>query len=266
VSDWQTFGWPAGGVSVSCPRVNRNQDGRLEVFAIGSDGNVWSMPQVSPSDGWSASWAYFGRPPGLSISNLAMGHDQDGRLFFFVLGSDNAIYFRWQSVVNDGWDPNWWSMGHPTGVSLYAPAWGRNPPSGRQEVFAIGDDGNLWHRWQVAPNDGWSDWGSLGKPPSGLKSYSRPVVGHNRDGTMEVFAPSNDFNLWHIEQIAPGDGWGGWANLGQPPVGLLNEDPAVGHQMNGRLVVFAAGADGAIWLDTTGAKAYLPLVVKNQGG
>lgn len=81
---------------------------------------------------------------------------------------------------------------------------------------------------------------------------------------MEVFAPSPDFNFWHIGQTAPGDGWGSWASLGQPTVGLLNEDPAVGQQQNGRLMVFAAGADGAIWLNMTGAKVYLPLVVKNQ--
>lgn len=82
---------------------------------------------------------------------------------------------------------------------------------------------------------------------------------------MEVVAPSYDSHLWHIGQIAPGDGWGNCASLGAPPVGLLDEDPAVGQQQNGRLVVFAAGGDGAIWLDMTGAKVYLPLVVKDQG-
>jgi hypothetical protein len=137
-------------------------------------------------------------------------------------------------------------------------------PDGRQEVFAIGDDGNLWHRYQLSPNSGWSGWGSLGQPPAGLKSYSRPVVGYNQDGTMEVLAPSYDFNLWHIGQTAPGDGWGNWASLGLPPVGLLDEDPAVGQQQNGRLLVFAAGGDGAIWLNMTGATIYLPLVVKDQ--
>jgi hypothetical protein len=196
VSGWLTFSQLAIGVTATCPQVNHNQDGRLEVFTIGSDGNVWSMPQTYPSDGWG-NWVYFGRPPGRSISNLAVGHDQDGRMFFFVLGDDNAIYFRWQSAINDGWDPDWWGMGKPAGVNLYAPVDGMNT-DGRQELFAIGDDGNLWHRWQTAPNSGWIGWTSMGKPSSTLEAYSRPVVGYNQNGAMEVFARGNDFNLWYI--------------------------------------------------------------------
>jgi hypothetical protein len=34
----------------------------------------------------------------------------------------------------------------------------------RLEAFALGQDGNLWHNWQVAPGDGWSGWFSLGQP------------------------------------------------------------------------------------------------------
>jgi hypothetical protein len=34
--------------------------------------------------------------------------------------------------------------------------------NGRLEVFAIGRDHVLYHRWQLAPNGGWSGWASLG--------------------------------------------------------------------------------------------------------
>jgi hypothetical protein len=33
---------------------------------------------------------------------------------------------------------------------------GRNA-DGRQEIFVLGDDNALWQKWQVAPNNGWSD-------------------------------------------------------------------------------------------------------------
>ena len=29
-------------------------------------------------------------------------------------------------------------------------------------VCARGSDGAVWHRWQTAPSNGWSDWYSLG--------------------------------------------------------------------------------------------------------
>ena len=38
---------------------------------------------------------------------------------------------------------------------------GRNA-DGRLEVFARGADGGIWHKWQTAPNNGWSGWASLG--------------------------------------------------------------------------------------------------------
>jgi hypothetical protein len=35
---------------------------------------------------------------------------------------------------------------------------------GRLELFVVGADGNLWHRWQTAASNGWSAWTSHGHP------------------------------------------------------------------------------------------------------
>jgi hypothetical protein len=32
------------------------------------------------------------------------------------------------------------------------------------KLFVVGRDGNLWHKWQTAANDGWSEWVSHGQP------------------------------------------------------------------------------------------------------
>ncbi len=32
---------------------------------------------------------------------------------------------------------------------------------GRIEMFASSNDNGLYHVWQTAPNNGWSDWGFL---------------------------------------------------------------------------------------------------------
>ena len=63
----------------------------------------------------------------------------------------------------------------------------------------MGSDDALWHIWQVAPNNGWSDWESLGKPkdhfdgsePPKDRDLSEPLVQKNADGHLEVFAPGN---------------------------------------------------------------------------
>lgn len=261
---WQTFGWPQNTVSLTCPQVGRNADGRLEVFSIGSDGNLWTMPQAAPSGGW-ASWAYLGKPSGRTICCLAWGNDYDSREAIYALGDDNAIYLNFQIYTNDGWS-GWYPFPRPSGVNLYAPAIGWNQ-DGRQELFAIGDDGNLWTLWQATPNSDltWVGWANLGKPPTGtLRQNRKPVVGQS--GTpeikMEVFAQSNDGAFWHIGQIGANDGWGKWSSLGQPPVGLGDSDAAIGNNNNGQLVFFAVGNDGAIWENPAGAALYLPLIVR----
>ncbi len=66
----------------------------------------------------------------------------------------------------------------------------------------------MWHKWQVAPNDGWSGWASM----SGW--IDRLAVGQNAAGRLEIFARGSDGALWHKWQVAPNDGWSGWASMG----------------------------------------------------
>jgi hypothetical protein len=74
---------------------------------------------------------------------------------------------------------------------------GRNA-SGRMELFVRGTDNALWHRWQTAPNSGWSPWASLG----GVLT-SNIAVGQNADGRLELFVRGTDGALWHKWQGAP---------------------------------------------------------------
>ena len=43
----------------SVPTVTNDADGRLEVFARGTDNALWHIWQTAPSNGWS-SWASLG--------------------------------------------------------------------------------------------------------------------------------------------------------------------------------------------------------------
>ena len=85
---------------------------------------------------------------------------------------------------------------------------------GRLEIFVQAADNTFWHKWQTAPNNGWSDW-------QGLQGSGSAFLGRNNDGRLELFA--TDVNEYqHIWQIAPrgverleppcpipGSGWGG---------------------------------------------------------
>ena len=102
-------------------------------------------------------------------------------------------------------------MTHGDGIRHVVPAGGTLAQNGdgRLEVFARGDDNALWHIWQIAPNNGWSGWASLGGNFPG-----QPAVWMNADGRLEVFVRGDDNALWHIWQTAPNNGWSGWTSLG----------------------------------------------------
>jgi hypothetical protein len=110
---------------------------------------------------------------------------------------------------------------------------GRNH-DGRLEAFWLHGT-EVRHRWQTAPNSGWSDSGSLGG-----WTQDAIAVGVNGDGRLELFV-TNHGKCSHVWEAVQG-GWSGWAKLG---TGLAGS-PAVQTNRDGRLEVFARAANNTI--------------------
>lgn len=228
-------GWPSlGGIIISSPAMARNQDGRLEVFAIGVDNCLYHIWQTAPNNGWSG-WARLGTLRVKGAINVIRSND--GKLVVFIRGEDNAIWHIWQTAPNSGWS-NWESLG---GNKTSAPAAVVNA-DGRMEVFARGTDNAIYQKNQTWPNGPWwpvfGFWNSLGGVLVGP-----PAAARNADGRLEIFARGTDNAIWHKWQLSPGGGWSGWASLG----GVLTSDPVVGTNSDGRIEVFALGTDNAVW-------------------
>ncbi len=88
------------------------------------------------------------------------------------------------------------------------------------------------------PNGGGSDLPTLGGDVA-----SRPALGKNADGRLEVFARGAGGDVVTTFQTQPNGGWSPWYSLGGSIAGV----PAVGVNADGRLEVFARGTDHAIW-------------------
>ncbi|HEV2393111.1 MAG TPA: two-component regulator propeller domain-containing protein [Verrucomicrobiae bacterium] len=117
------------------------------------------------------------------------------------------------------------------------PVVGRNA-DGYLEVFSVGPDGQLRHRWQRASNGDWSFWLSLGGPfLPGL------AVATNRNGQLEVFAVERiRHTLRQITQTMPNSrDWTTWKDLGGP----VGAPIAATHDLDGRLEVFAPDVQGS---------------------
>jgi hypothetical protein len=96
-------GGPGTGLS-GRPAVARNQDGRLELFMQGSDGNVWHCWQSAPGAGPWSPWHSLGNPP-FGQPQVAAEAQADGRLvlFAFATGGDLGLAVLEQTAPNDGW-------------------------------------------------------------------------------------------------------------------------------------------------------------------
>jgi hypothetical protein len=53
--------------------------------------------------------------------------------------------------------------------------------------------------------------------------------------------------MWHIRQTAPSENWSQWSSREAPPAVGLVGSPAVAAGAEGRLELFVAGTDGALW-------------------
>jgi hypothetical protein len=240
-NSWASLGNPQE-TEIGSPFAQRNQDGRLEVFAIGS-GEIFNISQLFPNGGWRDSWRSKGKPSSsISVKSHAVGRNADGRQQIFAIGEDGALWQQWQVTPNDGWS-QWETLGTPTADTALMNrfAVGRNQDL-RQEVFAVGSDGNIWQIWQTAPNGGWSNWREMGRPPTtpGIRPSDRITVERNADGRQELFVMGGDDAVWHIWQVAPNGGWNDWESLDKPEDRDLSQ-PLAHKNADGHLEVFAPG-------------------------
>jgi hypothetical protein len=260
-SNWASLGKPAE-TEIGKPFVQRNQDGRLEVFAVGR-GEMFNIAQVSPNGAWRKNWRSKGRPASdIGIKSHVVGRNADGRLEMFAVGEDNALWQKWQIAPNNGWVDAWQSLGKPrSGTNAVLDLTGQFTlginQDGRQEVFAVAvHDASflqIWQIWQTVPNGGWSGWGKLPSIFAGtgslgsVRSSDRITVGRNEDGRQELFAIVDDDALWHTWQLFPNAGWSDWASLGKPrdafpePKDRDISQPVVQRNADGHLEVFAPG-------------------------
>jgi hypothetical protein len=167
---WQTSpngnwsGWaPLGGTMFSGPVVGRNFDGRLEVFAT-SIPQPWPLAhiwQTSPNGNWSGWVADI--PVEQNFETPSVGRNADGRLEVFGNGGWlGPLRHQWQTWPNLAWSRwNTSSDGYLGGRNTSTPVVAENA-DGRIEVFCRGADYKIYHIWQTAPNNGWSDWERLG--------------------------------------------------------------------------------------------------------
>src|SRR5688572_2626747 len=93
--------------------VGADADGRLELFTLGSGGELWHIwHNPGAESGWSA-WDTLGAPSGVVPVSLAVAPADEGGLTVFAGGLDGQIwYLRQQAAPGTGWTA-WATLGAP---------------------------------------------------------------------------------------------------------------------------------------------------------
>jgi hypothetical protein len=207
--------------------VGQNLDGRLELFAAGTDGVLYHRRQLTPNGAWS-SWMDSGH----DIQSPTVAANADGRLEMFALRAGRVVN-RSQNV-----DGSWSSLSEWGSDAAFPPAVVRDG-SGRLHVFVVRTDKSMWTRWQDRANSGpWTPW----IPMSSGVFDGAPSAGRHVDGRVVVFARAETHSIWHRSQKKGTAGWTDWESFGGD---FGSPAPAVAANQDGRLEVFAIGADGA---------------------
>jgi len=185
--------------------VYRNEDGRLEMFAVGPDDQIYhkAQKQTRKPEQWT-DWINLGGP---TRSGPAVARDPLGRLFLVVMFPDGSYRFRSQrsrpkaGEAADGQPAmgmsNWTKLG---GKFASKPEVIRDS-EGFLHVFGRGLDQQLYHRYQMAYPDGartrvsWDKWVHMGGPAS-----SAPSVLLDHESMINVFIRGGDRQLWRVRQ------------------------------------------------------------------
>jgi PKD domain len=225
-SGWASLGRPATAFPArDIPAVERNADGRLEVFmTVPGTGLVHHRYQLSPGGSW-ASWTPVGglgtKQPDGHVQSVAVAANSDGRLEAFGVVENSVphlgtLWHSWQKSPGQGWS-DWKRLGNVGDLSPEADLTAIQNQDGRLEVFGITsscilESCRILHQWQTSAGGSWS-------APSLLSSDTFTFkfnVAINLDGRLELFT-SKDGVVYHAWQQAPGQGWSGFVPLEADP-------------------------------------------------
>jgi hypothetical protein len=226
--------FPMGGSALQIAAA-QNQDGRLEIFYIGTGNHLYHNWQLAPN---GLLWA--GETPfvGNSALQVVAARNTDGRLEIFYIGTGNHLYHNWQTVAGG---PTWFGETPFAGDYADQIAVGQNT-DGRLEIFYVGTNRGIYHNWQTVA--GGPTWFGETRFPRGV-SAEQIAVGLNPNGRLEIFYIGTGGNLNRNMQTQEGSSD---SYVGETP--FANDSAkqvTVGRNLDGTLEIFYVGTNNTLY-------------------
>jgi hypothetical protein len=135
---------------------------------------------------------------------------------------------------------DWASIGAPpSGYGGVTPAV-TSRPTGECDLVTL-SGGNVYHRWYT-PSNGWSPYGSLGSPGSGVNSLG---IAARPTGQLYVFVSDSSGIVWQRTWTSS-TGWQAWAKVGTAPYGNVRSVAAAA-RTDGHIDLVGRGTNGNVY-------------------
>lgn len=242
-----------------------NDNGTVELFHIGADGNIWHSYQRTPGGGWDGPQLLTRVEGGAQA--IASVLNKNGLIQVFFADKDGIISHLRQTTPAGAWGSVVELAGAREGWALAAAKNG-GTTDGALELFFIGSDGQIWHVWETVAGaeNSWSD-----AKPLNVGTAHQLAAAVNKNGIIELFHIGPDNQLWHEYQTSPGGSWTGAYPMGFGAAYAV----AAASNDNGTLEVFHLAGDGVVWHEwqtypqgpwTGGIRLYNPACANSATG
>jgi hypothetical protein len=134
-SNWASLSKPQE-TEIGRPFAQRNEDGRLEVFACGHR-ELFNICQIVPNGGRKDGWLSKQRSTSKTGSKSIAFRD------------DGALWHSWQVDQSPHWSPRHSLESPPAKIRVADRLTIGTNQDHRLEVFVVGKDGAVWHIWQI---------------------------------------------------------------------------------------------------------------------
>lgn len=196
-------GWWKVGEGVFLPGTPiaalSRSEGRLDLFAIGLDGRVWSAaygPDTNGEWGWVGWFPVLNEVfvPGTRVEAISRKTDQID--LFAVNLSGEVKTAAWSPNANSGKWGGWWRITENNGTfALGTPISSVSRSADHLDIFAIGLDGRVWTAaWGPQTDYTWKGWWPIGsaKFAQGLViAATARSLNH-----IDLFMRGFDGNIW----------------------------------------------------------------------
>ncbi|MDQ1313274.1 MAG: hypothetical protein QG605_1813, partial [Euryarchaeota archaeon] len=219
---------------------------RTEVFVIDSDNDLVvtrSRNGNSIADGFSA---FNSLGSITSPRQIAAFIQTNAKPQVVVTSEAGMLYTRAVSKSSDIWD-GWTTIDLPAEVTKALDVDAAYDSEGNNQIFVVGDDGNLYTRGRInkEPDSAWKGWEKL----TASGSYRKVTALRRADGTEQAFLVDSAGGLaalWQME-AKPSSSWTAPGNFQNPSKSAIIDIDAAWTE-DEQTWIFAVDEKGALWV------------------